>query len=587
VGENQFAALVELLADPLFDPRRDVVADELDELTYRQLDHLNRSVDSAVPLVLGDQKLLRNLTELTAMVSPSLFMAFFLHHSMAVGAVVDYGARSQSWAEFAPGAFGSILMTEFGYGSSSADILTEARYDATSGEFVLSTPCGEAVKFPSNVGASVPRWGVVSARLKVDGRDHGVFLFRVPLRDAEGPCPGVHIRPVPAFPQLQLDYAATRFDEVRVPWSGWLSDGAEITGDGGFRDPCDGPAERTRRTVGVSRFAHGSNALGLAAVARASVAIAAPYLRRRHANNRFGGRAPLIAYRNQQSLLVKAVAAAFAATAVARMTADVCWRMRSVRGRAPVSAGELRSASLAKVAVSRLAAVATAGAQEACGAAGFMAMNRISEYRAFAIAFHNAGGDNQMYLLNAAWSMADGVDYEPPYTPDMAKYAGSDVLERCLALVRQREHDLCLEMRAARDDATARGAAGLVVWNEVSDVALRFAEAAVARMTVERMCEYALDGQLEPVRDLLLAMCEVTLVTEVLAHDGWYLLREAVTPSLLSELTRASTRLHDRLLGELPMLTRMLEIPMEILRCPLAGDHYPGYIEPMISVEHR
>jgi acyl-CoA oxidase len=280
---------------------------------------------------------LRELLELTAMVSPSVFVAFFLHHCMAVGAVVDYGTGGGRPDPFnSDVVFGAIMMTELGYGSSSANILTEAHYDAATDEFLLRTPCPQAVKFPSNVGAAgIDRWAVVSARLKTDGIDRGVFLFKIQLRDPAGLCPGVSIKPIPAFPQLQLDYGSTRFDDARVPHSGWLSDGATITAGGAFADPIGGPQERTRRPVGVSRFAHGSNALGLAAVARASLAIAVPYVRQRLVNNRYGARQPLIAHRNVRSPLLRAMAQAFAATAVARRVSGYCMRIPATRAGVP------------------------------------------------------------------------------------------------------------------------------------------------------------------------------------------------------------------------------------------------------------
>ena len=558
MADTAIVSLDTLLADPLFDPRHHLAADEQDELTYRQLGHLNHILAADLPLVSGDQRLLRNLLELTAVTSPSLFMAFFLHHGMATGAIVDYGGDPVEL----PG-FGAVMMTELGYGSSSANLLTEAHYDPATGDFALRTPCEAAVKFPSNIGAGGPaKWGVVSARLIVDGMDRGPFLFRLQLRDADGPRPGVNIRNIAAFPQIQLDYGSARFTDARVPRSGWLADGATIT-DGVFRDPLGDSAERTQRTVSVSRIAHCSVSLGLAAMARACLAAAIPFARRRLANNRFGDRRPLIAFRNEQRRLVDGLASAFAATALARRTAPTGLKMH-----ARLSTQELRGVWLVKVAVSRLAAAAAARAQESCGAAGYVVDNGVLRYCDFASTFQNSGGDNQMYLLNAAYGMVEGHDYEPP---DAAEATADGVLDRCLALLRRREHDLYWQLVTARDEVTAGPFAG---WNGLADEAQRFVEAHVARMTVAEFRAYAAEDT------TLLALCELLAVNEVLEHDGWHLTEDTVKPAALRELSTAADRIHDRLVGDLDGLVRLLEIPAAVLRSPLADDRLSDTVAP-------
>ncbi|MBV9164193.1 MAG: hypothetical protein JO345_23455 [Streptosporangiaceae bacterium] len=551
---NISAVLGVLFADPVFDPQHGLSADDQDAVTYRQLGHINDSIAAHEPLASGNHELLRTLLELTAAASPSLFMAFFLHHSMATGATVEYGGEAGGLH-----GFGAIMMTELGYASSSANILTEAHFDPTTGDFALRTPSEAAVKFPSNIGAGGPaKWGVVSARLFVDRVDRGPFLFRLQLRDFDGPCPGVSIKNIPAFPQLQLDYGSARFTDARVPRSGWLPDGATIT-DGVFHDPLGGPRQRMLRTVSVSRLAHGSAALGLAAVARASLTIAAPFAGRRLANNRYGERRPLIAFRNEQRRLVGAMASAFAATALARRTAAWCMRIGT-----SLSGSQLRTASLVKVAVSRLASDATTRAQETCGAAGYVAQNRLLQYRDFAVTFHNSGGDNQMYMLNAAWAMIDG-DYKPP--AGLAQATG--VLDRSLALLQRREHHLYRELVAARDDATNRGVDAFTVANDLAESAQRFVEAYLNRLTVEETRQHANDHD---ATEALLSICELLAVNGVLAHDGWHLAQETVTAPALRELSAAADRIYDRLTGEMETLVGMLDIPPTVLRSPLVAD---------------
>ncbi|TDV48647.1 acyl-CoA dehydrogenase [Actinophytocola oryzae] len=568
-----------LLADPIFDPPRDLLPHERNELTYRQLQFVNRSLAPSTALVLGDHRLLRDLLERTAMVSPSLFMAFFLHHCMAIGAVADYGGDVDGADLPDPdGMVGAILMTELGYGSSSARILTEAHYDRTTDEFVLRTPSPEATKFPSNVAVDgIARWGVVSARLVVDGVDHGVFLFRLPLRDNDKLCPGVSIRPIPAFPQVPLDYGSTSFTDVRVPRAGWLADGATVTSAGVFTDPLGGAGERTRRSVGVSRFAHGSNCLGLAAAARASLATAAPYVHRRFANDRDGDRRPLAAHRNVRTLLTRAMADTFAATAVARRVGELTLRVPAAHGGTRgLSDGEFRTCALGKVAVSRLAERGITGAQRCCGVAGFIAPNRLWEFHEFAVTFHNAGGDNQMYLLNAAPAMVDGVEYEPP----VAEVGLPSAPESCVALLRRREHDLHAELVAARDAAVAGGHDTFTIWDELADLTQEFVEAHLARTTAEHLRADAVAEDDPAARRMLLLLCELFAMTEVRSQAGWYLATEVVTASWLTSLDVITRTIDDQLMSEMDTLVEMLDVPTEILRSPIVEERFADDLVP-------
>ncbi|HEV2638213.1 MAG TPA: hypothetical protein VGX23_23900 [Actinocrinis sp.] len=313
-----------------------------------------------------------------------------------------------------------LHVPELGHGNSSANILTEAVYDPDRDEFVLITPVPEATKFPPNLGlAGWPKWGVVSARLKVGGADHGLFLFLVPLRDESGPCRGVRIRALPDTALLPPDYAAVAFDGVRVPRRYWLDDGARLSVDGAFADPLGTPADRSRRSAAMARFAWGALGPGLAAMARAAASIALSHARNQVITNRFAVNVPAVAYRNQQRLLATALASAFATTALTRDPEAVCWRRSGDPGGAGAPGpAEMRAASLTKVAVDRLAQRAITSAQATCGALGFMSVNRLVDYLGFALAFASAGGDNQVILLDGAWSMATGPDYRPPQARD-------------------------------------------------------------------------------------------------------------------------------------------------------------------------
>ncbi|MFJ2823191.1 hypothetical protein ACIO7M_19055 [Streptomyces toxytricini] len=573
--------LPKLFEDPVFDDR---AADPAQPwtTTYRRVAHLNARTGSAGPLLAGgpvDRQRLRDLLELTAMADPAAFHVLFLHQCMATGAALDFGADPEDVAALASGrAVGAALMTEVGLGNSNAGVRTEAVYDPVAREFVLTTPDAAAAKYPPNVGMpGLPRLAVVGARLLVAGVDRGTCLFLVPLHDGDD-TPGVTVVPRPRTSLLPLDYAAVRFDGVRVPYRRWLADGASISGSGAFHDPLGDPLLRTARSVGWARFAWGAVTAGLAAAARAAVAIALPHAGRRNTVDRWGVRASALTRPNQQRLLFGAAARALAATEFARGITDTAWRLAPGGGRGtglpPRTMGEL---ALAKVAVDGLADEAVARCRAACGAAGFFSENRLVDYQALTAAFHAAGGDNQLMLLDAAWRMATGDDYTPPPAGGPAAAAGAE--PDWPLLLAARERALYDRLTSALAAAAAAGLDVSAAWHERLGLAEEFAHAHQARVAVEAVAARrrrpgpsGRDGAGEQAvpEDLF----RLLAVEAVLPHADWYAARGLLSGAAAEALDEELTAVCGRLLPHAEFMAGLLEVPAAVVRGPLGGRDY-------------
>ncbi|MCC8248339.1 hypothetical protein LNK82_29110, partial [Saccharothrix sp. NEAU-S10] len=447
---------------------------------YLRLRRLHAESGDDGPLLLADPARLRTLLELSAMVDPSLFFALFLHHCMALGAALDQGADREDVAALASGRWiGGALLAELGHGNSNSRTHTEAVYDPATREFVLSTPVAEAAKYPATAGApGIARLAAVSARLVVDGADRGTALFLVALRDEHGPCPGVTIEPRPPTALLPLDYATVRFDRVRVPYRRWLADGATIAEDGSFHDPLDGPEARSRRSMSMGRFGWGAITAGLAAVARAGSALALTRARHRRTLDRLAGNVAAVDHLNQQRLLFGALAAALAATVIARRDTERCWTIPPAGGpRTGLSAAAQRELGLNKVTVSVLADAAVNRCRSASGAIGFFSENRLIGYQGLTMAFQSAGGDNRLLLMDAAWAMATDPDHVPPRKQDAPDDWGR--------LLRGRERLLHAELTAGLRVDRVDGAVPFDTWNDRTELAQRYAEAHAARGAAE------------------------------------------------------------------------------------------------------
>ncbi|GAB2723856.1 acyl-CoA dehydrogenase [Kitasatospora kifunensis] len=566
-----------LLTDPLLNPAEPTTERSRIAAPYLGIRRLQSQLDDGRPL-LADRARLRAVLELSAVTDPRLFHAMFLHHCMAVGNALDQGADDADVAELVSGRWiGAALMTELGHGSSSSAIRTEARYDPATREFVLHTPGPDAAKHPVNVGlAGIARLGVVSARLLVGGRDRGTALFLVALRDENGPCPGVVIEPCPRTSLLPLDYATVRFDQVRVPYRRWLGDGASITEDGSFHDPLAGPDARTRRSLGMSRFACGAVTAGLAAVARAGVALALPYATRRPTFDRLAGELPAIGHLNQQRLLFGALAAALAATAVAHRATERCWHIPPGGGRGiGPSAVVMRELALAKVTANLLADAAVNRCRSACGALGFFSQSRLIDYQALTLAFQSACGDNRLILLDAAWAMATGPDHLPPDDQPAA--------DAWIRLFRTRERllhtELTADLRAATaaDGSISFDSISFDTWNENTELAQQLAEAHAARTTAEILHEeWHAPTAPEAARPLLHHLYQLHCLEQVTSHAAWYLAQGLLTAQEVLALPERSNEICRQLVHHTDALTGLLEIPDALLHGPLSTDTHPG-----------
>jgi len=565
--------LTALFTDPLLTQAEPAADRSLLASPYLGLRRLQSRLGDRQPL-LTDHARLRTLLELSAVTDPRLFFAMFLHHCVALGPALDHGACDADVAALVSGRLiGAALMNELGHGNSSSRIHTEAVYDQATREFVLNTPIPEAVKHPANVGLDgIARLGVVSARLLVGGIDRGTALFLVALRDENGPCPGVTIEPRPRTALLPMDFAAVRFDRVRVPYRRWLRDGAFIADDGSFHDPLDGPDARSRRSVGMSRFAWGAVTAGLAAVARSSVAIALTHARRRKTLDRLAGELAAIGHLNQQRLLFGALAAALAATVVARRATDRCWHIPPGGGQGTgPSASVMHELALSKVTTSVLADAAVTRCRSACGAAGFFSENRLIGYQALTMAFQPGGGDNRLTVLDAAWAIASGPDYLPPDNE-----AAPDDWAR---LFRGRERLLHAELTAG---LRAAGAVSFDDWNGRTELAQRLAEAHAARTTAEALHdEWHAPTVPEASRPLLGDLYELHCLEQAAADAGWYLAHGLLTAAEVLALPERTNEICQRLVQHTDALIQLLEIPEELLRSQLSADGFLHGLTPV------
>ncbi|MGC4808201.1 acyl-CoA dehydrogenase [Micromonospora sp. DT233] len=552
-------------------------------LTYERLRRLSAAVHDDVPL-LQRRETLFPLLEWAAIADPSLFYAFFLHHCTTVGAILEFGAGRDDLTPLlgelnSLTVTGALLMTELGHGNSNAAVRTRAVYDRETEEFVLHTPGADAVKYPPSVAcAGIARVGIVTAALHVDGRECGNFCFVVPLRDADGPLPGVRVEPVPSPPALPLDWAAVSFDQVRVPYRNWLRDQASIGEDGTFTDVLPDPTMRSRQASRLIRYVWEGAAAGLSAVTRAAASTALRFAHIRQTNGTYAGAfaplQPVIAYRNQQRALFGALASAYVSTLAVRTITTP-----EPPGR---DAGAIRTIMTLKAAIDQIAERVTATTRGATGVLGFSPQNRFLDYEALAQSFNAAGLSTQVLYLNIAWTLALGLGYQAPEASGRLDDE-SGLLDPAAwaTLAAARESRLHQQLTTELDKARAEGLSEFEVWNDRFGLAERTAEAHGFRLLAEIVRDVVAATPDPETRHVLSRLVALHFLAAVEERGGWFVAEGLVTPAVLRRIPALLDELCAELAPHAAALAEALDVPADLVGAPITE---PGYVSAFTAV---
>ncbi len=307
---------------------------------------------------------------------------------------------------------GCFAMSEAGHGSDVQNLLTTATYDREADEFVVDTPIDAAHKDYIGNAARDGRMAVVFAQLQVGAESHGVHALLVPIRDEHGTVmDGVRIED--DGPKLGLngvDNGKLWFDHVRVPRENLLDRWGGVTADGVYFSPIEKPTKRFFSMVGA--LVQGRICVGGASLSASELAltIAVRYgLRRRQFGPEPGQEVPILDYRVHQRRLLPRLAKSYA---LHFAQAELRDRFHHVMGDDGVTDHERRELeSLAagmKATASWHATDTIQTCREACGGAGYMAVNRFAALKADTDIFTTFEGDNVVLMLLLARGLLTG-----------------------------------------------------------------------------------------------------------------------------------------------------------------------------------
>lgn len=492
---------------------------------------------------------------------------------------------------------GCFAMTERGHGSDVASLETTITYDGDTEEFVVHSPHPSSAKTYIGNAAAHGHLACVFGQLVVDGTNHGVHCVLVPIRSADGTVePGVTIGDNGhKGGLLGIDNGTLSFDRVRVPRAMLLDRFGSVGPDGRYRSSIENPNRRFFTMLGTlvrGRICIGG---GAAVAARRALSIATRYADRRRQFRHPGTDAetPLLDYLAHQRKLLPAIARAYALGFAQNDLIDSFGRVAAETDHDPRDQRALETlAAGLKVLNTDFANTAIQTCREACGGAGYMSDNRLTQLRADTDVFATFEGDNTVLLQLVAkgvltnyrdvWGGLDRLGL----VQASARLVGAAVIERTgagllaerLAATARRSGDagalydrgwhawMFEERERHSTDSLARRlrAADADSFDQVN--ALQDHVLFVARAHMERVVLDSFIGGIaacgdSPARQTLEELCTLFALTSLESDAGWFLAHNRMSTARAKGLRRQINQLCAELRPRATALVDGLGVP--------------------------
>ncbi|MER6105515.1 acyl-CoA dehydrogenase [Streptomyces sp. NPDC001832] len=542
--------------------REGLSPDERAALSYERLHLINDALDSPEDFVV-DVERLAALHEWVGPVDAGLGTVASIHYNLFLGSLLDHtSGPNRDLREFAElRRTGTFLCTEAGHGNSAAQLETTATYERSTGEFVLNTPSAAARKFmPNTSSTGGPKTAVVAARLIMDGKDQGVFLFLTQLSDDAGlPMPGVEIRRLPQTATAPVDHCVTSFDHVRLPQDALLqSDHGYLTPEGVFTSSIGSPRKRFLRSIGrvtTGKLCMSGYSLG---VTRHALAVAVRHAHTRQTSGVTGGSIPLFAHRSHHTPLLDAIATTYAATLLHRAAVRQ-WAQATESER---ENGE-RFAAIAKGWITWQARAVMTECRERCGAQGLFLANGIAGQLAANEGTITAEGDNLVIWVKAAGEMLLG--HFTPKVPHDAPPEDRDLddpvfLQDLLADIERVWHQ-----RARTRLRSGKAGNPLNRWNTTVTPALELVDAYAHRQAAQALLDAAGEAPHPEAQRQLRLLHRLFALRRVASHSGDLLAEGHLTSAQVRQLPDAAESVVEELAPQAVTLTNGFAAMGEVL----------------------
>jgi acyl-CoA oxidase len=508
---------------------------------------------------------------------------------------------------------GCFAMTESGHGSNVQALGTVATYDPAADGFVITTPDDASRKDYIGNAALHAELAVVFAQLDVGGERHGVHAFVVPIRSAGALLPGIRVEDDGLKMGLNgVDNGRVWFDGVRVPRDNLLDRFATVSDDGTYRSPIENPDKRFFTMLGT--LVQGRVCVGGAGINAAKVALtlAVRYaVRRRQFNATSADEEELLLdyglhQRRLFPLLAENYALHFAQEVLAQRLDDV-FSLDPDEEEDEKARRELESRAAGTKALGTWHATRTIQeCREACGGAGYLAVNRFAALKADTDVFTTFEGDNHVLLQLVAEGLltdyaSDFEDLDQLGTVRfVAELALETVVERTAAhklleTIKDvlpggddrwdqeaglRDPNYQLAMLRFREEHTLSGVARRLkrgiddglnpgeVFSRAQDHVIAAARAHVERLVLEAFVEKVAAQSDGDLKSALALLCDLHALTTIERDRAWFMEHGRLTSARSKAITREVNDLCRRIRPLAVDLVDAYAVPSPLLRAP-------------------
>lgn len=529
----------------------------------------------------------------------SLMIKCGVQFGLFAGSIHRLGTESHHRKYLADAAscqlMGCFAMTEIGHGSNVQALETTAVYDPTHEEFVIHSPSFSAGKAYIGNAANDARLATVFAQLEVNGENHGVHAFLVPLRDENGRVlPGITIEDDGYKMGLNgVDNGRIWFDHVRIARTALLNRFADVDSAGKYQSQIKSAGARFFAMI--STLVGGRIAIAASgnSAAKCALAIAIRYAARRR---QFGpGKPPgtealLLDYPAVQRRLMPLLANAYAVDFALKHLVALNTEATNGASRAV----ETLAAGLKAWATWNTIRTIQVG-RESCGGEGYIAANRFAALKADTDVFATFEGDNtvlmQLVAKNLLTDLKDQLkDMRPAqltgfllghkmsgfsrtmplFTLNASRYHLLDANVQ-LSYFKHRESSLLLQAagrfrRLTKNRQMDAYSAFTQLQPELLELADAYAEREILERfiaIVESVPDRTLNTPLRRLRDLF-ALYHLEL------HKGWYLENGVMSGFKAKAITRLVTALCAEVRQDAVALVDSFGIPPSCLAAPIA-----------------
>ncbi|QIG45519.1 acyl-CoA oxidase [Nocardioides anomalus] len=529
------------------------------------------------------------------------------------GAILQLGTKRHHDAYLADLITGQLMgcfaMTETGHGSNVQALGTVATYDADAGEFVITTTEPGANKDYIGNAAAHAEVAVVFAQLEVAGEGHGVHAFVVPIRRDGEPAEGVRIEDDGLKMGLNgVDNGKLWFDHVRVPREALLNRFADVSEDGTYHSDIENPGRRFFTMLGTlvqGRVCVGGGGINASKVALA-IAIRYALRRRQFEATSETEEDLLLDYGQHQRRLFPLLASTYALHFAQEVVAGQCHDVFSGNQTAEKFRRELESRAAGTKALGTWHATRTIQeCREACGGAGYLAVNRFAALKADTDVFTTFEGDNTVLLqLVAKGLLTDYAgEFEEMDQLGMVRFvaglAVETVVERTsvhklfervrdllpggdrwdqeagvldsdyqLAMLRFREEHMLAGVARRLKRGIDAGMNPGEVFSRVQDHVIHAARAHTERLVLEAFVDKVRGMPEGDDKVVLGLLCDLHALSLIEADRAWFMEHGRLTVVRSKEISRRIGSLCRRIRPVARELVDAFGVPEEMLRSP-------------------